>query len=381
MKIFRWFFAAALAAAVIALDWYLDKPLHLQYGAWRESFSALRMVMALFIFIIALQLLLKLCAAVLFFPSRVARWRRARDQKSKYDSMAEGVRALAVEDNKQALKSFSHLAGGDSKGAYAWLAARAAESLGDSAKRDEWLRRAAADSSEDIAAAAKARLARAENRLSEAFNILSAAGAPYGSPLLANIYLDIARRRRQWPQALAAAYRMQAHANSPERTKIADEIARTGLAEIAELEPLKDFWKTNVSAEDRKKPALLAEYIFALHRLGDGKGASESLERASKTAAHAPEIISAIAALGGQEMRENAFARGQKNADDKNTEYLAAMGVLAERLGLWGKARRYYQMANALRPEPRHTKALAELEEKMQTESENKDGKDDFARP
>lgn len=381
MKIFRWFLIAVLAGAIIALDWYLDKPLHLQYGAWRESFSALRVVMSLVIFVIALQLFIKLCAAVLFMPSRVSRWRRAREEKRMRDSLAEGVRALAVEDNKQAFKSFSHLAQNDSSGAFSWLAARAAEKQGDRAKRDEWLRRASVDSSKDIAAAAKAKLAREENRLSEAFSILSAAGAPYGSPLLANIYLEIARQRKQWPQALAAAYRLMAHGNSPAQTKIAGEIARGGLAEIAELDALRDFWKTNISDEDRKKPALVAEYIYALERLGDGKGAREYLERAAKAAAAAPAIIAAVADLGGQELRENAFTRGQKNADEKNPDYLAAMGALAERLELWGKARRYYQMANALRPERRYVQALAELEEKMQTENANTENAADFPRP
>ncbi len=375
MKIFRWLFAAALAAAVAALDWYLDKPLHLQYGAWRESFSALRVLMALVICIVALQLFLKLCAVVLFFPSHLARWRRGRGEKSKYEAMAEGVRALATDDHKQAFKSFSRLAADDAKGVYAWLAARAAGALGDSEKRGEWLRRAAANSAEDIAAAAKAQLAQEENRLGEAFDILSTAGAPYGSPLLANIYLDIARKRRRWPQALAAAYRLQTQAGA--QTKPADEIARAGLAEIGELEALKDFWKTNVAAEDRKKPALLAAYVYALHRLG-GKEAEETLERALKSAAGAPEIIAAAADLGGQAMREDAFARGEKNADNKNAEYLSAMGALAGRLGLWGRARRYYQMANALHPEPRHAKELSELEEQMRAEAEDKSG---FVRP
>ena len=370
MKIFRWLFAAAIAAAVAALDLYLDKPLHLQYGDWRESFSALRMLMAFVICVAAMQLFLKLAAAVLFFPSRMARWRRARDQKAHNDALAEGVRALAMEDDKRALKLFSRLAERDSKDVFPWLAARAADSLGDAETRDQWLRRAASDSAKDVAAAAKAMLAREENRLNDALGILGAAGAPYGAPLLAGVYLDVARELRRWPQALAAAYRLQAHANPRRRRTIADEIARAGLADMEEPAELRHFWKTNISADDRKKPTMQAEYIRALRRLGDDAGAAEALERAAKTSGGAPAVISAAADLGGQELRETVFARGEKNPENKNPEYLAAMGALAGSLGFSGKARRYYQAANALRPEPRFAKALAEVEEKMRAETE-----------
>ncbi|MGI9306742.1 MAG: heme biosynthesis HemY N-terminal domain-containing protein [Gammaproteobacteria bacterium] len=379
MKIFRWLLVLSAAAAVAALDWYLEEALHVQYGEWRYSFSAFRAALAVVALVAALQIAFKLLGAVFFFPSRLSHWRRERASKQRREFLEAGVRAQALGDDKQALKSFSSLsAAGDAEGVYAWLAARAAEELGDLPKRDEWLRRAATDSSADIAAAAKARLACEDNRMSEAFNILSAAGAPSGSPLLARIYLDIAQRRGQWPQALAAAYRLRPSVRPPERTAAAADIIRAGLSQTGELAALKEFWK-GVSAEDQKTPALLAEYLYALHRLGDGKAAADALERAVKTAPGAPEILAAAAAFGGQNICENIFAGGQNRADDKNPEYLSAMGALAARLELWGKARRYYQMANSLRPDPRAAKALAAVEEKMQADAPEK--KDNFSRP
>ena len=196
--------------------------------------------------------------------------------------------------------------------------------------RDEWLRLAAATAGADIAAAAKAEIADAGGRDGEAFHILGEAGAPRGSPLLAKMYLRLARRREQWPQALAAAYRLRDDGRARKWEEAASDIAAAALKNIGDSAALRSFWKNNIAAEDQKKPPLLAEYIGALHRLGDEDALAEALERAVKTAARSPVILSAVAAMGSEKICETAFAAAQKSGDDKNNpEYLRAAAMLA----------------------------------------------------
>ncbi|MGI9296894.1 MAG: heme biosynthesis protein HemY [Gammaproteobacteria bacterium] len=377
MKLLRWIknalLLAAVAALIVASHFYLDRPLVVEYGGWRVSPPASVAAAAAAIAFVLLALALKLLSPLFFFPAYLARWKEKRAEKSRRETLEEGVRALALDDHRRAFKTFSRLARqSDPDGAFAWLAAAAAEKSDDRGARDEWLRRAADSTAADIAAAAKAELATAENRDDEAFKILSEAGAPGGSPLLAKMYLRAARRREQWPQALSAAYRLRDGARARKWELAAFEIAETALAKTDDIAALRSFWKNNVAAAEQKNPPLLAAYIRALHRLGDDGTVAETLERAVKIAGDSPAILSAVAEMGAKKTCETAFAAAQERGDDKtDPEYLRAAAMLAGRLKLWGRARRYYQMANSLRPDPRNARALEALEAEMRPDSED----------
>ena len=371
MNSFRWIkyalLAAAVAAMVAAADLYLDAPMHFQYGEWRASPSAAAALALLALALLALHLVMRIVFFVLFLPSHLGEWRRRRAERERGELSADGLRALALGDHKQALKYFSRLADKeDGGGACAWLALLSAEKIDSPKKRGALLERAAA-SGGDIAAAAKAMRASEDGRLSEAFDVLAAAGAPDGSPLLAKMYLDIARRSEKWSQALAAAYALREQTPTSKWKKAVADIAALGLKNIGDGEELIRFWKNSVRADEQKQPPLLAEYICALQKAGDKKSAMEALERAAKFAGQSAEILSLVAAMGSDKMCEAALASAQKNETD--ADFLAATAMLAERLRLWGRARRCYQMANALRPDPRNAKALADLEQKMESDS------------
>ena len=73
-------------------------------------------------------------------------------------------------------------------------------------------------------------------------------------------------------------------------------------------------------------------------------------KESSKSGAQA-EVFFAVAAIGDAPLCETAFTIGQTRADmEDGKALLPAMAELAARLGYWGKARRYYQMANAAEP-------------------------------
>ena len=376
MKAFKWIKWVVLAAAVVAaFGWaqlYLQDPIEMRYGGWQATPPASVALAAAVVLLLLLALALKLLAWVIFFPLRVAAWRRQRLLGQRQEWLISGMRAAALGDNKQALKHFLKLSAEatTSSSVYAWLAAEAADKLGETKKRNELLQQAAAGEQPQLAAAAKAQRARDEGRLSEAFNILAAAGAPTASPILTKMYLDISQKCGKWVPALEAAYQLRGSSPSAKWKKAVNDMVRLGLEKINDAEGLKSFWKNSVASDEQKNAALLAEYIYALHRVGDAQGVTGVLERAHKTAGDQPAILSAVAALGDNKMCESAFTAHQNRAQEKDgVPYLAPLAMLAERLGLWGKARRYYQMANSARPDPRYTKALAELEEKIEADN------------
>ena len=381
MNIFRWIKNALLLAAIVAIvvasHVYLDERLIVEYGGWRAAPKASVAVAAAIFAYLLWSLLVRLLSPLFSLPSRLAKWRKTRAEQSRRETLEQGVSALARDDHKLTFRAFSQLAEkSDADGACAWLAAAAAEKSGDRAARDLWLRRASDSSAADIAAAAKAELAAADGRDEESFRILSDAGAPGGSPLLAKMYLRAARRREKWPQALAAAYRLQDGENISGEESAARNIAETALQKTDDIESLRGFWKNNVAAADQKHAPLLAGYIRALHRLGDDKTLAETLERAVKTAADSPSVLFAAAEIGAEKTCETAFAAAEKREDKSDPDYLRATAMLAERLKLWGRAKRYYQMANSLRPDPRNIRALDEVANKIrETESA-----DNFAR-
>ena len=93
-----------------------------------------------------------------------------------------------------------------------------------------------------------------------------------------------------------------------------------------------------------------------------------------KTGVSTPPFLAAIAAVGDKRSCEEALANNQKRgAETKDENILSALAALSERLELWGKARRYYQMANALRPNHRYVQALAELERKSSESTSARD--------
>ncbi|MGU9951332.1 MAG: heme biosynthesis protein HemY [Gammaproteobacteria bacterium WSBS_2016_MAG_OTU1] len=370
MNTFRWIknilFVAAVAALIAAANVYLDQPLYIRYGVWEIAPTAAVATATAVLIVIVLYLILRLLSFLLFLPTHIASWRQQRQQRGKNELLTDGIRSLVFGNHKNALKYFSKLSENkdESANCYTWLAALSAEKIGDNKKRHELLQLASA-SGEDIAAAAKAQLACEENHINEAFNILAAAGAPQSSPLLAKMYLNIASQCGKWAQALDAAYYMREKSPVDKWKQSVLDIACKGLKKINDTEQLSIFWKNSIRSEEQKQPLLLAEYIYALSRLGNDKLATENMERVEKITDKPPEILSLIAAIGTEKMCESAFTSAQTKEQLTNAPFLSAMALLAERLQLWGKARRYYQMANALRPDPRHVKALVELEQKI----------------
>ncbi|WOV91015.1 MAG: heme biosynthesis HemY N-terminal domain-containing protein [Candidatus Zeuxoniibacter abyssi] len=356
-------FIILVAVLIGVSQLYLTDPVLIRYGQWQaEPGVAVATVLAV---VISLVVLFKIVAKIILLPLNFAHWRRQSAAKKHHQTLLTALRALILGDEKKALKIFSRLTEekNDDPGVYGMLAAEAAKGVGDKGRHKRLLQRAAVSTDTAIAALANATLTRQEGRFTEAVNTLNTADDVSNNSAIIKLRLEINRELRHWRQALADVYQLRDM--FPDRSWEADigRIIGEQIKAATNTEELSVFWKKNV--QDKDKAALTADYAFALYRLGDEKHASEVLAKTLKTGVSTPPFLAAIAAVGDKRSCEEALANNQKRgAETKDENILSALAALSERLELWGKARRYYQMANALRPNHRYVQALAELERK-----------------
>ena len=126
-------------------------------------------------------------------------------------------------------------------------------------------------------------------------------------------------------------------------------------------EEILHFWKSNVSPEDKKSQVHVEIYINALSTLGDEKSAAEALAAAIKQWPSSTSMLLLIANIGSLDQCKFALEKNEARAGD-DVDLLLAMAKIAYRLQLTGKARKYYQMLNAITPKAQYQEILRSLE-------------------
>ena len=370
MKVKIFLVAVALACLFIAAHVYLSDPVLVEYGEWRAEPPLSLALAAALLALAFLWLALKVLGVVFFLPAALAKWRGRSLGKKRDRIVAEGLRAATLRDSKTVLRSFSNLARGKSDiaaPAGALLAAKAADERGETEQRDTWLRAAANSKDAQIAALARALLARGKGDLDEALEVLKNADSLKGPPALRRLTLEIAAAKGDWKLALTAAYKeadefpTRGGRNAPR-----DIIRRQLEDDSADAKSLRAFWKEQVRSDDRADAGLLAAQILALKARGDS--AEDELDAAVKARGDSAEVLGAVVLAGDAKRCEAALKRAEAlpEAKRETAGMLRTMAELAGRLKLWGKARRYFQMSQALAPDPRNLRAMAEMAEMLE---------------
>lgn len=336
-------------AAGVAGQLYLSEPVLLRYGAWSAEPPLYLALAVTLVGLIAALLLLRLLAFILLLPVKVGAWRRQR-QVEKLSDLRGKVMRLGCYGNRRALlKHLADLAPMDD--AAAWQGAQVAEELGDARLQQKYLQRAAEAQDKVIAAAAKAKLCLRDNRLTEAEQLLTAAGAPRAAVLLAQLYYEVAQASGAHAKALAAAVTLREEC-AVQFGELVVHTVRRQLHTAETAAAAAAFWRDEVSSADKKDPALLALYLRALWQLGDEKAASEGLGSALRQHGRHEDILRAVADFGTPAQWETAFKENEKRAESAGASdagLLQLLADLAEKLQLPGKARLYGQRLAALR--------------------------------
>ena len=369
----KFFLAAILAAAAfMGAEVYLSNPVNVEYGDWQAS-PPLSLVLAALLLVLALLwLAMKILGLIFFLPHNFASWRGRSADKRRGRIVADGLRALSLRDSKMGLRNFADLAQNEADPAApagALLAAKAADERGETERRDGWLRAAANGDDAQVAALARALLARTAGNLQEALEVLRKADSLKGPPALRRLMLEIAAEKGDWNLALTAAYKEEDEFPRRSSRHAPRDIIRRQLADnSADAAMLRAFWKDQLRAPERADGELLAAHILALKARGDS--AEDELDAAVKARGDAAAVLGAVVLAGDDRRCEAALKRaeGLPPAKRETGKMLRAMAELAARLKLWGKARQYYQMAQALLPDPRNLRAMAEMAEMLERE-------------
>jgi HemY protein len=314
-------------------------------------------VPGLLLVLIGLYLAVRGVAALVRTPISLRKAVRQSRARRGAENVARGLTHLAEGDWARSERLLtSGLSGSEAPVVNYLLAARAAHEQGAGQRRDEWLK-LAHDASPDARAAAlltQAELQLDARELDAALATLERLQAvrpdhPGALGLLAQV-----RRARNEPQEIVALLPRLARArlSSAEREALAAEAlgAELGLESLTS-ERLDEVW-SQLSAELRAAPPLLARRAVALGRLGRGADAERELRAALKKSWQRELVL----AYG--EIRADDVAKQLQHAESWLKTYpedpalLLTAGRLCMSCELWGKARSYLESSLAIAPVP-----------------------------
>jgi len=317
--------------------------------------------------------LLRLAGQGLSLPARMGAWRARRRRERAARDTARGLLAFAAGDWPRAERLLTAAAAaGPAPAANHLWAARAAQAAGDLARRDEHLTRAYAAAGGD---ALPVSLTQAELQLEagqheQALATLvhlreKAPRHPRVLALLARVYLEI--RSFGDLQDLIPELRRR-HAMAPDAIdRLEKAAALHGLriaADSGRAANLREQFR-RLPRNLRRDPDVLACHAEALMRL-DAHAEAEALLREALER----QWDARLAALYGRldpPSPQQALARAEKwlAGRERHPDLLLALGRLAMRCQLWGKARAYLEAAAGIRPEPEVYRELGLLLEHM----------------
>ena len=245
------------------------------------------------------------------------------------------------------------------------LAARASAELGDRELAEGFLQlaREVPGAQQAVALAqAEAALARGENR--EALAILDGAALdPAAQPAGIALQLGALERLGEW--ARIGALLPQARRQKVRPEAMLDAIEDRAYRELLSLEGMKPealrtAWEAMPTGA-RQRPALICAYASALARAGASDEAAAQLGVALKRGWD-PELVRAYGLVPAADPRRQlALAESLLAGHANEPELLLALGRIALRNQLWGKARDYLESSLKLAARPDTCAELARL--------------------
>ncbi len=352
------FLLAIMCVIVTYSSLYLDSPVTIGYKTLSiEPPLSLLITTGLLAFI-ALLIIFRFLEFILFLPSNLMKWGNIRTQDKKTKLLESALCAAVYRDKKQQYKVLSDLAPISPEAAL--RASQIAQELGWKSQQDKWLNVAAKSTNAITAAAAKVEICRLHNRLTEANSILRTTGAPESSMLLAELLYYVSMDLNDCDTAINAATHLR-NAAPTFWSDTVENVFKKKIKNAKNAEEILQFWKNKVSQEDKKHLTHVVLYINALSTLGDEKSAINTLTTAVKQWPNNTPILLLIASIGSEEQCKVALEKNEGRAND-DTDILLAIAQIANRLQLTGKARKYYQMLNAINPKVQYQEIIRSLD-------------------
>lgn len=365
---------ALLAGAAVAMLLQKDPGyVMLAAGPYTVEMSLALLVIGLAALFTVLYLAIRLAVRTVGLPRQVRSWQRRRGSRQARRSTTRGLLELSEGNWKAAEKHLIRHADNTETPMLNYLAAaRAAQSLGEHERRDSYIRLAHESMpSADVAVSlTQAELQLAHNQLEQALATLNhlrriAPQHTYVLRLLKRLYEELG----DWEHLRELIPELRKRkVEDPDTLRTLEIRVHRALLEGASLtaddRDLLVAW-TGVPRGLRGEPLLLADYASYLIERQQHDEAEPLLRDALKH-----QFAEGLVALYGQLTPANpghalSFAEGLLDHNPRNPALLLALGRLALRAQLWGKARGYLEASIGAGGPPEAHRELGHLLEQL----------------
>ena len=313
----------------------------------------------------------RLVSTLVQIPARVAAYREERARSRNRQSLNDALLAFFQGRYASAEKSAaSALAGEDTKGVAAIIAARSAHELGRFTEREQFLEQVRGSEPEldQARLTTLADLLVSQGRFEDALTVLNDLSARDARNLrLLRLRLQAEQATRRWDEMLDtvdALHRLgglaAAEAATVRRTAHLGNLNRKAQDAAA----LSAYWKM-LPAEARLDPTVAATAARYYLALGGTAPAQEIIEHALEKEWNAGLIALYGEAAGTDALPQIERAEKWLREHARDPALLLALGKLCMRQSLWGKAQSYIEASLALEPTHDGHMTLAALMERL----------------
>lgn len=330
-------------------------------------FLVLAFILIFFLLHLTLQILHFLGRA----PKKFKRWRARRQAQKAQEITRKGLIEYTEGYWHQAKNHLVQaLPNTDTPLLNYLTAARAAQKMGDSTLRDNFLREAQQSMPEAKVAVelTQAQLQLANQQWEQALATLQhlrdiAPHHPYVLKLLTQLYQQI----KDWPRLIKLLPDLKKYQvmtpvefNELQQNVYYNELSN--LIRLNQLNSVHNFYQ-NLPKNLKDNQYILAEYIRFLITQREISQAEQLLRTYLKKNFH-PELIKLYGLLPGDEKKLHFVESLLKKYPD-SADLLICLGKLCMSLQLWGKAKYYLEQANHIKPTPQAYAILGKLHEKL----------------
>lgn len=374
MKLLFAVLVALLGAVALALLLLRDPGYVLiAYDVWTVETSLSFFVVAVLLGYLLLHLLVRTLRGLWRMPGRVRGWRRRQRRERARVAFDRGMLALSAGHWKQAERRLLRQVRGADVPMLNYLgAARAAQHLGETERRDRYLHLAheTAPDTDLAVSLTQAELQIANRQLEQALATLThLRGAEPNNTYVLGLLVRLYRELRDWQhlRTLLPDLRRQQVLPREEVTELEHRVYTELLNQAAarhDIAGLREVW-SQVPRPLAENEELLGIYVRHLIELGQSADA-EPLLRGLLRNRWSEGLVYLYGLVQGEDpARQLASAEQWAKEHGKSPVLLLTLGRLSLRNRLWGKARIYLESSIGAGPRPETYKELGALLERM----------------
>ena len=339
------------------------------FSGWTVQANSIFFVVSIVIFFLLLHLLLRLVSRLWNMPRQLGSWKKDRHQRLSEKYLSRGLMALVEGDWNKAEVSLCKGAPHSKSSLVNYLgAARAAQQLGATKRRDNYLLKAYRDDpdAEVAIGLVQAELQIKQQQTEQALATLTRLHDQKPKQdkvkkMLLHTYAEL----KDWNAMLELLPKVERAGILPREQIQAKQLeAYGGLLKNISLdgdkEKLNNAW-LNIPRKIRTEFHLIEVYAAEKLKLSDSSDCEPLIHKALKKQWDLALVDLYGQVEGKEKAKQLKFAEGFLSSHARNSVLLLTLGRLSARNKLWGKARTYLEESIEINPLPETFRTLASV--------------------